>query len=52
MLSVPSVATIDGTLSRVTITPLTMPRTSPIPIPSAIAAGASRTWRSRMLATQ
>ena len=39
MLSVPSVATIAGTRRTVTMNPLIIPRTSPMPIPNRIAPG-------------
>ena len=51
MLSVPSVATIAGTRSTVTMKPLTIPRTSPMPIPNRIAPGASNMWFSSDTAT-
>src|SRR5689334_17329915 len=42
MLSVPSVATIEGTLNTTTMSPLIMPRTRPSPTPKAMASGIGR----------
>ena len=51
MLSVPRVATIDGTRKIVMTTPLAMPSARPSPIPSAQAAGTGRFWPFSISAT-
>ena len=53
MLSVPSVATIDGTRKTVTRAPLTMPEDEPdADAQDAPRPGALRTWRLEATATQ
>src|SRR5664280_585830 len=51
MLSVPSVATSEGTRKSVMIAPLAIPSTRPRPIPAAHAAGPGNAFWRRMSAT-